>query len=79
MTVKPLPYTQIQITDFQVDGTIAFRSIIQAANKSARPLTTTRFINSDFVNVTKMSPRKRLTGTVPICSLVATSATMATA
>jgi acyl-CoA hydrolase len=48
------PYTQITNDDIQPDGTITFKNTIRETNKSGRTITTNNFINSDFVQVTRM-------------------------
>ena len=58
LKVEPLIYTQIQTSDVQPDGTIRFRSIMQRINTSSEPLTEKRFMNSDFVRVTRMTDDK---------------------
>jgi len=52
--VKPLPMTQIMIDDIQPDGTLRFRSMIQAINNAGMELKGDQFINSDFVHLIKM-------------------------
>jgi RNA polymerase sigma factor (sigma-70 family) len=55
VVVNPLPSTQITISDVQPDGTIAFTFVGQELNISGRAVTDYRFINSDFVHVTRMT------------------------
>ncbi|KPK86137.1 MAG: hypothetical protein AMJ81_02045 [Phycisphaerae bacterium SM23_33] len=55
LTVKPLIYTQISINEVQPGGTIRFRLIEQHINTSSAPVSQRHFINSDYVEVERMS------------------------
>lgn len=48
-------YTQEMYNDIQPDGTIRFWGPQQLTNNGAEPITETRFINSDFVELTAMT------------------------
>ena len=52
-SVPPQPYTQELQADIKPDGTINFKTTIRMTNEGSS-LSTTTFINSDFVNVTAM-------------------------
>jgi len=54
LSVKPMPYTQVSINDIRPDGIINFKNILQEINQQSAPITTMRFINSDFVQVKNM-------------------------
>jgi beta-lactamase regulating signal transducer with metallopeptidase domain/HEAT repeat protein len=55
-----MPYTQEVFDDIQPDGTILFKNTIRQINQSGRKITSTGFINSDFVHVTGMSDAKAM-------------------
>lgn len=54
LVVEPLPSTQIMINDLQPDGKIKFRYIGQVVHEYDQPLTSRRFMNSDFVEIERM-------------------------
>ncbi len=56
--VKSVPYTQEMFNDIQPDSTILFKTTVRQINRTGREITTTGFINSDFVHVTGMSDAK---------------------
>jgi RNA polymerase sigma factor (sigma-70 family) len=51
ITIAPMPYTQIQINDFQADGSIGYTIVIQGLNTSNREIATGVIGFSDFVHV----------------------------
>jgi hypothetical protein len=54
--MEPNPnLTQEGYGDIQPDGTIKFRSPSRIVNSGTEPITEQRFINSDFVNLTRMT------------------------
>jgi RNA polymerase sigma factor (sigma-70 family) len=55
VTIKPLPYTQIQIDDVLPDGICQFAYVDQAMNDSGNAITQEPFSNSDIVHVQTMS------------------------
>jgi len=55
ITVAPLPFTQIMISDIQPDGTLRFVEVGQQLNLDMMPVTQWRFVDSDFVHVEKMT------------------------
>lgn len=57
-TVNPIPYTQELVAQIRPDGTIDFVNTVRSINEGDSAITTTNFINSDFVNVTSMSDGK---------------------
>ena len=52
------PYTQELAAEVTPDGVLKFKSTIRAMNEGAKPITNTRFMNSDFVNITAMYDEK---------------------
>ena len=48
------PYTQQFTAEITPDGTINFKTTLRTTNEGPEPITTTGFINSDFVDVTAM-------------------------
>jgi beta-lactamase regulating signal transducer with metallopeptidase domain len=52
------PHTQELTAEIRPDGTINFKTTIRSPNEGAEPITTTSFINSDFVDVTAMHDEK---------------------
>ncbi len=56
--IKSVPYTQEMFNDIQPDGTSLFKTTIRQINQSDKEITSTGFINSDFVHVTDMSDAK---------------------
>jgi RNA polymerase sigma factor (sigma-70 family) len=55
ITVKALPMTQIMINDLQLDGSIKFASVFQYLNSTFEELHDGGFMNSNFVDVRKMT------------------------
>jgi beta-lactamase regulating signal transducer with metallopeptidase domain/Tfp pilus assembly protein PilF len=55
---EKIPYTQQLTAQIRPDGTIDFDTTIKQINESNSDITTTGFINSDFVEVTSMSDEK---------------------
>jgi beta-lactamase regulating signal transducer with metallopeptidase domain len=55
---EQIPYTQQLVAQIRPDGTIDFVTTIKQINESNSDITTTSFINSDFVEVTSMSDGK---------------------
>jgi len=56
--IEPAPYTQEVFDDIQPDGTCLFKNTISQTNQSGGEISSTGFINSDFVHVTGMSDAK---------------------
>jgi hypothetical protein len=55
ITIKALPITQIMINDLQPDGAIEFTSVMQYLNTDFNEIREGNFMNSNFVNVEKMT------------------------
>jgi beta-lactamase regulating signal transducer with metallopeptidase domain len=51
---EPIPYTQVTYDEIRPDGTILFKNTVREINKSGKEVTSKKFINSDFVQVTAM-------------------------